>query len=380
MAGDHREPGTWHRKIYYHLIETFLTHTSFSPDRSVVVVHGPQAFDEGDVAFCIAHLSPREVIVAGVMARTAAEESGIVCSCPGRPPSEISALRNPEGGAFLLNRGKNPESGEIFGEIVAGRLGAHRGLIHVECAAETVFVWNNGDSVLAKWLADVFSYRCEHRETASHAGCLNQQTRTIRGCVPGEPVFVNGIVIGQATDTSVTLRIDENGEVFPIEGITPKPHGLEKLRLHGPVTLETAWCKSGTVRSQAPRLSTLRRTHGTVAIVDHAGTGVYDQINETTCGVLSIGDDTTAVCGHICSHLGIPVFGVVDGDRDAVIEPYFGDESLVVEIMDRTDDEAGRMLATTIDVERSYCWSELTEQLLREIPAVFKIVVDTRAK
>lgn len=345
-----------------------------------MVVHGPQAFDEGDVAFCLAHLSPQEVIVAGVMARTAAEESGIVCTCPGRPPSEISALCNSETEAFLLNRGKNPDSGEIFGEIVAGRLGAHRGLVHVECAAETVFVWNNGDRVLATRLADVFSFRCEHRETASNAGDPSQQTRTIRGCIPGEPVFVNGIVIGQATETLVTLGTDEKGEVLPIEGITPKSHGLEKLNRHGPVTLETAWCKSGTVRSQAPQLSTLRRTHGTIAVVDHAGTGVYDQISDTTCGVLSIGDDTTAVCGHICSHLGIPVFGLVDGDRDAVIEPYFAEGSVVVEILDRTDDEAGQMLAATIDTERIYCWNELTEQLLRGLPAVFKLVVDTREK
>jgi len=343
-----------------------------------VVVHGPQAFDEGDVAFCLAHLSPQEIIVAGVMARTAAEESGIPCSCPGRPPSEISALRSTEQGAFLLNRGKNPDSGEIFGEIVARRLGDHRGLVHVECAAETVFVWNGGDSVLAERLADVFGYRCEPRTTRLATGDWNKQTRVIRGCVPGEPVFVNGIVIGQATETSVTLGIDEKGDVLPLEGIIPKPHGLEKLICHRPVNLETAWCKSGTVRNQAPQLSTLRRTHGTVAIIDHAGTMVYNQINDTTCGMLSIGDDTTAVCGHICSHLGIPVFGVVDGDRDAIIEPYYADESVVVEILDKTDDEAGRMLAATIEKDRNYCWSELVKQLLRELPATFKIVVDTR--
>ena len=345
-----------------------------------MVVHGPQAFDEGDVAFCIANISPKEVIVAGVMARTAAEESGIICSCPGRPPSEISALRSPEKKAFLLNRGKNSKSGEIFGEIVAGRLGAHYGLVHVECAAKTVFVWNAGDNELAKRLADVFGYQCERRETVSNVGSWNQQNRTIRGCVPGEPVFVNGIVIGQATDTSVTLGTDNKGEVLPVEGIIPKAHGLEKLRDHGPVNLKTAWCKSGAVRSQAPRLSTLRRTQGTVAIVDHAGTTVYDQINDTTCGVLSIGDDTTAVCGHICSHLGIPVFGVVDGDCDAVIEPYFADESIVVEIQDRTDDEAGRMLAATVERNRNYCWNELAELFLRELPAKFKVVVDTRRK
>ena len=43
----------------------------------VMVVHGPEAFDAGDVERMIGLLAPRLVLVAGVMARTAAEESGL---------------------------------------------------------------------------------------------------------------------------------------------------------------------------------------------------------------------------------------------------------------------------------------------------------------
>ena len=43
----------------------------------IMVVHGPEAFDAGDVGRLIALLSPRRVLVAGGLARTAAEESGL---------------------------------------------------------------------------------------------------------------------------------------------------------------------------------------------------------------------------------------------------------------------------------------------------------------
>ena len=50
---------------------------------------------------------------------------------------------------------------------------------------------------------------------------------------------------------------------------------------------------------------------GRILVIDHCGHDLYRSITPGTCGVLAIGDDTTAVCGHICSHLGIPVFGVI---------------------------------------------------------------------
>ena len=48
------------------------------------------------------------------------------------------------------------------------------------------------------------------------------------GCIPGEAVYVNGIVIGRATEDVVVLRSRE-GMVEPCSGLEPKPHGLEKL-------------------------------------------------------------------------------------------------------------------------------------------------------
>ena len=67
-------------------------------------------------AYLIDRLCPDRVIVAGVMARTAAEESWIDCEFISVPPSWV--LKDIDGRCILANHGKTPESGRIFGEIV----------------------------------------------------------------------------------------------------------------------------------------------------------------------------------------------------------------------------------------------------------------------
>ena len=89
-------------------------------DPCILVLHGPEVFDAGDVHYLIERLHPEREIVAGVMARTAAEESGIDCEFISVPPSLV--LKDISGCAILANHGKIPESGRIFGEIVASRL------------------------------------------------------------------------------------------------------------------------------------------------------------------------------------------------------------------------------------------------------------------
>jgi len=46
---------------------------------AVMVVHGAEIFDRGDAAQLFSLLRPRRLIVAGIMARVAAVESGLPC-------------------------------------------------------------------------------------------------------------------------------------------------------------------------------------------------------------------------------------------------------------------------------------------------------------
>jgi len=214
---------------------------------AVMVVHGAEIFDMGDAARLFSLLRPRRLIVAGIMARVAAVESGLPCEYADRPPSVV--IRDLDQPCFLANRGKTPESGRIFGEIVARRVGP-AGVIHVECASGEVICWNRDPDGLSRGIANLMGYTLVARASEQEGTAAG--TRVIRGCLPGEAVFVNGTVIGVATATEVVIRAGREG-VEPIVGLAAKDHGLEKLRKAGPIDPAAAWCKSGAIRSQEPK-------------------------------------------------------------------------------------------------------------------------------
>ncbi len=328
------------------------------PFRPALVVHGPEAFDAGDVAYLRDLLAPSRILVAGVMARTAAEESGIPCEFCKRPPSVV--MSSLPGSFILVNRGKTPESGRIFGEIVASRLGM-RGLIHIECSSGTVYCWNPDEK--NREISEKIAIKCGYElEKQDVAVIPVASERRIRGCIPGEAVYVNGIVVGHALSDEVRLGYD-NGEICAVSGIRIKPHGLEKLKRLATVDLSGAWCKSGTIRTHMPKPAGRARTAGYVLVIDHCGHQLYDLMNEEVCGVLSIGDDTTAVCGHICSHLGVPVFGIVDGDGDGIVTAAFAPGSVVAEVKSERDDDVGNAIKSLVPHEMTE-WNVFCEKIL----------------
>jgi hypothetical protein len=335
-----------------------------------MVIHGPEVFDHGDAAWLLELLSPSRTLVAGVMARTAAEESGLPVAFDGRPPSSV--IRDAEGPVFLANRGKTPYSGRVFGDIVASRLGS-RGLVQVECSDARVWCWNNGDVSLATDLATRTGFALEK---AASTAPPPLPTRQIRGCMPGEPVYVNGIIIGRATADVVVLRNGHEG-IEPVSGLLPKPHGLEKLRRTGNIELSSAWCKSGAVRSAAARGGCRASRYGRVMVIDHCGHEMYTRMGGDCCGVLAIGDDTTAVCGHICMHRGIPVLGITDNDADAILPSSFAPGSLVLDTRPGRDDDVGAEIAATIP-ERMVWWDEWVQKVLDHFTSRFTIALDLR--
>jgi len=330
-----------------------------SSDPCILVLHGPEVFDSGDVSYLISCLSPTRVIVAGVMGRTAAEESGIACEFISVPPSML--LKNLNGCAILANHGKTPESGRIFGEIVASRL-FPRGLIQLECSDRTLYAWNRPVDQVVHDIAEKTGYLVIPA-TVSERGIPGE--RKIRGCIKGEPVYVDGIVIGHATGPEVILKAEE-GTIVPVSGITPKIHGLEKIGGKRYTDLSRVWCKSGKIRIGGPALSRKRRRNGRVLFIDHCGHQLYTLLTPEVCGIVSVGDDTTAVCGHICSHLGIPVFGIIDGDRDGIIEDRYARDSVIAIAVNERDDDIGAEVSELIPADLVE-WNEFVLQLIHHL-------------
>jgi hypothetical protein len=336
-----------------------------------LVIHGPEVFDAGDAARLVQALRPERVIVAGVMARTAAEESGLSVEYDPRPPSHV--LRDETGTmVFLVNHGKNAESGRIFGEIVSSRL-AGTGLLHIECSNRTLYCWNGADMNAAEWAAGRIGFAVD---CADSQGQAEQGARVIRGCVPGEPVYVEGIVIGTARAEKVVIA-SEGRRLIPVSGLVPKQEGLEKLQRCGTVHPAAAWCRSGPLRRAEPRANPRRSLVGRVTVIDHCGHELFSRISDETCGMLAIGDDTTAVCGHIGVHLGLPVFGIVDGDRDGVITAAWAPGSVVAQALLERDDDIGTELKDLVP-QGPVLWEEWVASVLEHLADRVRIIYDGR--
>jgi len=98
---------------------------------------------------------------------------------------------------------------------------------------------------------------------------------------------------------------------------------------------------------------------------------------EDCCGVLAIGDDTTTVCGHICTHRGIPVLGIIDGDRDVIVPSAFAPGSVVVEVLHERDDDVGREIANTVP-ETPVFWDVWVRGILELLGGRVRVVIDQR--
>ena len=171
--------------------------------------------------------------------------------------------------------------------------------------------------------------------------CNRGRIRKIRGCLPGEAVYVNGIVIGTATGGEVVLRRSARAGRSAVRdhGKGPRARKGHEERTGGScfsVVQERngAWDTPFAYREgQAGRK---------VIFVDHCGHEVYRHLSDRVCGMVTVGDDTTAVCAHIGAHLGIPVLGIIDGDADSIVPAAFAPGSVLAHTVGERDDDVGK--------------------------------------
>jgi hypothetical protein len=185
-------------------------------------------------------------------------------------------------------------------------------------------------------------------------------TRKLAGVFPGEKILVNGIVIGKALSSEISI-VSENGFIVSIQGGEIKEHGLEKLHNYEkgtPIDLTKAWVKSGnlrrsdffTLQTQKQSINSLNSNScsmprpGKVVFIDHAAEFAFELAAGAELAV-TVGDDTTAIAGDILSRLGIPIFGITDGDCDNLIcRTKIFPGSVVLRLAAGKDDIVGKKL------------------------------------
>jgi hypothetical protein len=350
-----------------------------------IVIHGPEVIDSGEAKIVIEKLSRLGEVKAelgGTMGKTAVLDAGLENTIDItrhlKPSACIESFFETSDIVCLLNRGKTFETGRIFGSKVASRLKEpeKKPLIQIESpgssSGKLIPLNKKANSCIEK-LSRVLEVPVEKSlpfhnpistETCSKTGKV-RISREISGVLPGENIFVNGIVIGKALSSDIRI-ISENGFIVAIEGGEIKEHGLEKLHNYekrDPVDLAGAWIKSGDIRRNDSLLQDAKKqnvsarksdfTHiagagkvvpGKVVLIDHDAEKAYELADGAELAV-TVGDDTTAIAGDILYRLGIPIIGITDGDCDNVsCEPKTLPGSVIIMVLPETDDIVGRRI------------------------------------
>lgn len=259
--------------------------------------------------------------------------------------------------AVLANCGKTSETGRVFGQIVSSRV--RRSVIHVERPGSidgSVLLWRGADGdtsrnveYVAKHLSDRLSLKLVKKQKRELSVEQTDEvvTRHIYGARPGEPLLVHGMIVGTVVDTDVAVIV-QRGRIVDIAGIATKAHGLEKI---GNIDLGTAYIKTGRLRAnneacvQRSMVPARPLERGSVTFVNHCADKTLDSVNETTICAITVGDDTTSICGDILSRAGIPIVGITDGDGDGLYTGAFEVEgSLVLRLCNASDDDIGFLL------------------------------------
>ena len=311
-----------------------------------LLFHGPEVFDSGwasRIIDAIKTIDAVRCVLAGTMGRTAVIDNGLEgIEFWGKMPGPcLRELASEASTVIIVNFGKSEDAGLVFGGMVVQRAGVKIPVVQIECSGPFFVEWSKGcDSRVTDTLGQMgIPQRRRIKIEPSVWQADGKIYRRMTTTAPGDFIFVDGIMVGRATGTEVVLAC-EDGHIVEIQGADVKEHGIEKLDRFGGVDLRTVKLASTPTIRRTEHTPRIREKKGQgVVFVDHAGMYIYDFVHNVE-GVVTVGDDTTAVVGDILYRFGIPVIGIVDGDADLILKnTHFTPGSVRLTV--REDDKFG---------------------------------------
>ena len=353
-----------------------------------LLVHGPEAVDEGDVERTIetlrGHGFELEAALGGISGKTAVIDAGlqqVIDITKDLRPSEVIGYFLSRGIDFivLVNHAKTDESGLGLGEgilrnfLSTGRRPEELCFVQLEYCNQRCIRWllkPDHEDVYGE-LRELFSEFTEiipprpESRCKSSAGCLY---REIRGVQPGEKIVLDGVIIGtvsrECRNSRITL-IAKDGKVVGIEGGVLIEHNLSKLP---PVDLENELIKSACViRRTAPKRMEREGTFSKgkrkkKACFLYTVEKLFPKLEDLDAAVeivITVGDDTTSIAGDILKRFGVRLIGLTDGDADGLITgiergdleeytKFLPNDSMIIRLQPETDDVIGERVKAVI--------------------------------
>lgn len=339
-----------------------------------VVIHGPVVIDSGRAVKLLSLLSgigSVKAVLAGTMGRAAVIDASledvIDISSNHKPSESIREISSSCDVVLLVNEGKSIESGVTFGRMVYSKLGdIHVPLFQIEYGDAgtvgkpqcTIIPWTLAHHPLLDQLRDLLQATILHPQPDNGTFSVDGDIirRRVSDVRPGEYVTVDGVVIGKALSFDIEV-VSEAGRIIELKGGELKTHGVEKLET---VDLISAIIRSGSIRPGIflPRVLEHSST-GRAVIINHCAEDTFEIAGNADLAVV-IGDDTTAIAGDLLSRLGIPIIGIIDGDRDGLVEhTQVPRGSVIIRVSAGNDDVVGLRVQDKVFYGNG--WKEISE-------------------
>lgn len=315
--------------------------------RTGVVIHGPEAIDSGLAPTVIERLRMLGDVKATIGGATgvaavidAGLEGAIDISKRERPSDALVRLGRDSDLLVLINEGKSEESAIEFGRQVYSRVEGMLSKPFFQIDKRQVIFWNSAAERFARDFAAIFG-KSVVDGTKLERKREEARRRTVSCVKKGEAVWINGKVIGRATEKEIVI-VDNGEGGLELMGIDAKVTGLERV---GKVDLRNAIIRSGvTRRTSATKRSIKNAGDGKAYLVDHDAENAAFALRGASV-VVTIGDDTTANAGSVLARFGVPIVGIIDGDEDAICrDRSFERGSVIFRVRSGEDDIVGKQI------------------------------------
>ena len=254
--------------------------------------------------------------IVGTMGITSLFDSGVegVELIFKRPSVAISELKNFDSVLIILNA-RSIETARTFLGAIGERTDFKREILGIDIKTQTLFEVKSGNSEIKDYLISL-----GFREELIGKGIDvivedDFLVRKIRGCVPGELLLFNGLVVGKIYDKDVRIYAKDK-KIEKIKGAKIKNHGLEKIKEVDIFSLKV----DSTAGFETREPCIIRKLEGeNILFINHDAYSIYKNLSNLA-GAVTVGDDTTRISGYILQRFGVPLIGIVDGDKDGVIK------------------------------------------------------------
>lgn len=312
--------------------------------RFALILHGPEVLDTGLAQRVLSSLRKKGEIMAvmsgytGVAAVIDAGLEGTVDISHRRKPSvELAHMNGQADFLLLVNCAKTRESALRFGSMVLSKCMGRITKPMVQIDDGILIDWTGHGGVLAQQLIDELMLESVPPPPIIPLIEVKEGWRYLGEVLPGESVWINGVVVGKAISHQVLIAKDEDNRLIA-QGIELKSTGVKRL---GDFDVFRAHVRSGITRRTTARARVLDSAKDGVYFIDHsAEDAVYKCRNASL--VVTVGDDTSKIAGALLYRFNVPTVAITDGDEDGIsTEGIKVSGSVTVRVLPGTDDLVG---------------------------------------